>query len=299
MEIACDESGFVGGSLFGGVRVFAHASLHVATDEAAALVEEVRRRTDAGPGEVKASRLNRPWARPVAAWLCGPEGPLRGRAVVHVTDTRLFGIARAVQLLAGDARPEGWWSADQEPVAWQQALALDDAVRALPAGGQELLDGVRDLLWINRRRQQEEPVDSWVELVRRTPLPDGHAEVLTSARALARIRDYVTRPPVSPLTEPLLPAVRWAVHHWGDDGDLSVVHDEQSLLTAARVEELAGGRVRTFRRVDSRDDARLQLADLVAGSVRRAVEDRLNGAAGPAGVPVDHLVADGSILRQR
>ena len=295
MEIACDESGFVGGSLFGGVRVFTHASLSVPRDDAAAIVEEVRRRTDAGPGELKASRLNRPWGRPVAAWLCAPDGPLDGRAVVHVTDTRLFGLARLAQVLTSDRTPEGWWAADEDAVAWEAALALDEALAALP-DDRDFLDGARDLLWINRRAQHPAPVAGWRDVVRRTPLADGHRSLLSSPETERRIRRYVAHPPVSPLTEPLLPALRWAVHHWAD-GDLDVVHDEQSLLTQVRLEEVAGDRVRSFTRGDSREDARLQLADLVAGTVRRSVEERLGGE--PDVVPVDHLVAGGSILAQR
>ena len=92
VEIACDESGFVGGSLFGATRVFAHASVHLDLRGAIDLADEVRTRTGAGSHELKASRLNRPWGHPVAEWLCGPDGPLQGRAFVHVTDTRLFGL---------------------------------------------------------------------------------------------------------------------------------------------------------------------------------------------------------------
>jgi len=48
VEIACDESGFVGGSLFGGTRVFAHASVCLDPDAATALADEVRTRTGSG-----------------------------------------------------------------------------------------------------------------------------------------------------------------------------------------------------------------------------------------------------------
>ena len=118
IEVACDESGFVGGSLFGRSRVFAHASLHLDPAEAVEVTDEVRRRTDAGTHELKASRLNRAWAHPVATWLCAAEGPLGGRVVVHVTDTRLFGLGRLAQVMMADSIPDGWWSARQEPASW-------------------------------------------------------------------------------------------------------------------------------------------------------------------------------------
>ena len=91
-----------------------------------------------------------------------------------------------------------------------------------------------------------------------------------------------------------------------DHGDVSVVHDEQSVLTPARVAAIAeeltvslpGRRLTGFVRVDSRQDARVQLADLVAGVVRRGVEDRLSGSASGPAVPVGHLVADGSAVAE-
>src|SRR5215218_1998943 len=125
VQVACDESGFVGGSLFGEARVFAHASVQIGAEEASEVLDEVRRRTDAGPGEVKASRLRHPSTRPVAAWLCGPDGRLAGRAVVHVTDTRLFGLARLAQLVTCASSPQGWWSADHDTGAWALAARLD------------------------------------------------------------------------------------------------------------------------------------------------------------------------------
>jgi hypothetical protein len=102
----------------------------------------------------------------------------------------------------------------------------------------------------------------------------------------------------------LLAALRWAVHHWSEHGDVNVVHDEQSVLTPARVgaigDELAtahpGRRMVGFSRVDSRDDPRVQVADLVAGVVRRVFEDQLSGHRPVPPVPVSHLVARDSLV---
>jgi hypothetical protein len=309
VEIACDESGFVGGSLFGEARVFAHASVRVGAEEATELLEEVRRRTDAGPGEVKASRLRLPSTRPVAAWLCGPEGRLAGRAVVHVTDTRLFGLSRLAQVLTSPTMPVGWWSADQDPDAWELAGRLDGLLADLPANEERrFLHGTRDLLWLNRRLRPRAPVESWTHTVAAVaagvPDPDDRLLVsgLASAAALDRVGSYLAAPPATPLTEPILPALRWAVHHWSALGDPDVVHDEQSVLTPGRVDALAadlaatypGRRLAGFVRVDSREDPRVQVADLVVGVVRRTVAARLVGSSPTAALPVDHLVADSS-----
>lgn len=307
--IACDESGFVGGSLFGGTRVFAHSSVHLDLRRAIGLTDEVRSRTGAGSDELKASRLNRPWGHPVAEWLCGPDGPLQGRAFVHVTDTRLFGLARLAQVVLSDAAPEGWWSAQEDPRTWGMALRLHALVGRLPQPQQRrILEGARDLLWVNRNRRRREAIESWTDVVGAVTgrLEDAEDRCFVAGwatpDAVRRATDYLASPPSSPLTEPLLPALRWAVHHWSTLGDVSVVHDEQSVLTPARVaaigEELEdskpGRRLAGLTRVDSREDARVQLADLVAGVVRRTVEDRLSGSASATTLPVAHLVADGS-----
>jgi hypothetical protein len=309
VEIACDESGFVGGSLFGGTRVFAHASVHLDLRGAIDLAEEVRTRTGAGPDELKASRLNRPWGHPVAEWLCGPDGPLQGRALVHVTDTRLFGLARLAQVLLSDSPPEGWWSAQQDPRTWDLALRLHALVSRLPQTQERrILECARDVLWVNRNQRRRESIETWTDAVGAVTgcLDDAGDRSFMAGwatpEAVRRARGYIATPPTSPLTEPLLPALRWAVHHWSALGDVSVVHDEQSVLTPARVAAIAeeleasrpGRRMTGFTRVDSRQDARVQLADLVAGVVRRTVEDRLSGSPSAASVPISHLVADGS-----
>jgi hypothetical protein len=289
--------------------VFTHASLHLDPDEAAVVTDEVRRRTDAGAHELKASRLNRAWAQPVATWLCAAGGPLDGRAVVHVTDTRLFGLARLAQVVLADSTPDGWWSAREDPQSWGSALRLDAALRELPAPQErEFLLAARDLLWIRRRRRNGATIESWSGVVHavadRMPDRDGQRLLAgwASPEAVRRARAYVAGPPASPLSEPLLPALRWAVRHWSTHGDVNVVHDEQSVLTPARItaiaDELAtacpGRRMAGFTRVDSRDDARVQIADLVAGVVRRVLEDQLSTGASDPTVPVAHLVTEDS-----
>lgn len=313
VEIACDESGFVGGSLFGGTRVFTHASVQLDPGDARDLADEVRRQLQVGVHELKASRLNRPWGRPVAAWLCAPDGPLAGRAVVHVTDTRLFGLARLAQVLTSDSPPEGWWSAREDPDCWDRALRLHEMLAELPATTERaLLTAARDLLWLRRRRRHGATIEAWTGVVAAAAhrlSEDRDRRLLAgwaSPEAVRRARRYVADPPGSPLSEPLLPALRWAVRHWSSRGDVDVVHDEQSVLTPSRVRAIAdelafscpGRRLVGFERVDSRDDARVQVADLVAGVVRRSYEDVLSAPDG--GLPAEelgHLVPTDSVVR--
>jgi hypothetical protein len=77
--------------------------------------------------------------------------------------------------------------------------------------------------------------------------------------------------------DPLFPAIVRAVAHWG--GDVAIVHDHQPSLTEARIRTLreAAPGLRSLTLVDSRGDARVQVADFLAGVARRTAEDELHG----------------------
>ncbi|KDU88312.1 hypothetical protein DV36_32380, partial [Amycolatopsis mediterranei] len=76
-------------------------------------------------------------------------------------------------------------------------------------------------------------------------------------------------PSLVPVLDPLVPAVIHTVRHWSTgDVPVAVIHDEQLALTAERVLQLKatlGPRLADVRFVDSRSDARVQIADFVAG----------------------------------
>ncbi|MBW8731155.1 MAG: hypothetical protein JF622_09260, partial [Terrabacter sp.] len=83
---------------------------------------------------------------------------------------------------------------------------------------------------------------------------------------------------IPPPLEPMLPALAETVLFWGGDHrQVLVVHDEQSALTPDRLRRLqqvlaVGARPSPLAglvTVDSRDDARVQVADLLAGVARR------------------------------
>jgi hypothetical protein len=117
---------------------------------------------------------------------------------------------------------------------------------------------------------------------------DDLASRRTAAEATrARQLGDQTRPP---LLEPLLPALTCAVMRWGEvASSLSVVHDEQSAVTPARVAEMAtmldhrhpGHRLSVRSRADSRADPRIQVADWIAGTARRTARGVLAGHPDP------------------
>jgi hypothetical protein len=73
------------------------------------------------------------------------------------------------------------------------------------------------------------------------------------------------------------------VTYWGDAGhQVAIVHDRQTALSEERIAQLKQiGRLESLTLVDSRTDPRVQLADILAGVVRKIAEDELNGRGDP------------------
>jgi len=80
------------------------------------------------------------------------------------------------------------------------------------------------------------------------------------------------------------------LRHWGAEGrPLWVVHDVQATLTDAAIRTAVGSSpggasnaLEGITFVDSQDDARVQLADFLAGAARRIAAHVLEGRADPA-----------------
>ncbi|MET9230634.1 NAD-dependent protein deacetylase of SIR2 family [Lentzea sp. NPDC003310] len=77
--------------------------------------------------------------------------------------------------------------------------------------------------------------------------------------------------------DPLFPAILRAVAQW--EGPVSIVHDQQLSLTDGRIQRLKelAPRLRSLTLVDSQYDARVQVADFLAGIARRVAEEELHG----------------------
>ncbi|MEV6718606.1 DUF3800 domain-containing protein [Lentzea sp. NPDC051208] len=77
--------------------------------------------------------------------------------------------------------------------------------------------------------------------------------------------------------DPLFPAILRTVAQW--EGPVSIVHDQQLSLTAGRIQRLRelAPRLESLTLVDSQHDARVQVADFLAGIARRVAEEELNG----------------------
>ncbi len=103
-------------------------------------------------------------------------------------------------------------------------------------------------------------------------------------------------------TDPLVPAIVVAVELWSDGGRVPVdlVHDRQTVLTDDRIAcllRLPG--LASLTLVDSRTDARVQLADFLAGVARRVASDQLAGRADPELVELLRPYGDPPPVRYR
>ncbi|MEO3769233.1 hypothetical protein ABGB10_02435 [Micromonospora sp. B9E7] len=297
VEIACDESGFSGTNLLRSTApVITHASVDLTVDEAVALIATLRSSFRFSPHELKSGRFLRgSGADEALGWL---RTALTGRAHVHLIDKEFFLVTRIVDLLlvepsyaagtrlAGEHRPA--------------ALALYDARHAAGNDWDAFLTAFVDCVRMKRRLPVHQTVRRFFEardaLLRHrlgaavddvlAGLSPGHVRAV-----LARLDndDRAIPPPL----EPLLPALAETVLSWSSGRrQVLVTHDEQSALTADRLTRLQriladgssawpanAGRAGALPdgvsplaglvMVDSRDDPRVQVADLLAGVARR------------------------------
>ncbi len=310
-EIACDESGFSGGNLVGPGHspVFVHASVRLDPGTAESVVGHIRRSIGAKSGEYKAAELLRPRHRAVLRWFLDAAGPLAGSSRVHLVDTRFFVLARAVDVLLGQRPVLGTDTPGQDPALREHALTLYRSGE-LAYGTQRwqaFLVSAANVLRTNNRWLPKRPIaifgnaldslegggssgssgsggstGSVGEVIARLRTSRSAAEQTRTELLSDRLR--------TPLMEPLIPAVLRTVELWGETmTSISLVHDEQSALTQGRIAEIAdrfaarrpGRELTGVQLVDSRADARIQVADFLAGIAARLAGDQLRGRPDP------------------
>lgn len=268
VEIACDESGFSGSNLLDPASpVISHASIDLdvpaAADVIAVLRNRLRRRS-----EYKSNQLLRPEQRPALEWLLAE---LRGHAHVLVTDKTAYVAARALEQFT-----------EEPSYGWGTSLGTDHtaAVAAL-RNRTGFLAAFVDLSRTKRVRLMDHAaVDRFFATM---PADVPALQALTRARVEEVMQRLIDEDPeLPPPLEPLVPALVETVLHWSAGGrSVAVVHDEQSALTPGRVARVGAflatqvdpPPLRSFVQVDSRDDPRVQVADLLAGIARRRTPD--------------------------
>jgi hypothetical protein len=299
VEIACDESGFSGTNLLDAATpVFTHASVDLAVEEAVDLIRTLRSGARWSLSEFKSGPFLRgPHAGEALEWLLAA---LTGRAHVYVVDKEYFLVTRIVDLfLVEPSYAAGTRLTEANRPA---ALALYRAGRAVGRGWSVFLGTFVELV---RTRWRHEPDRSVMERffqARNALAAIGlgtEAEGVLAGLSPSRVWAVLTRlahddRSIPPPLEPMLPALAETVLFWsGGQRRVLVIHDEQSALTADRLRRLqqvltdgagssaagadeAGTAPTTVSllaglvTVDSRDDPRVQVADLLAGVARRS-----------------------------
>jgi hypothetical protein len=298
VEIACDESGFSGTNLLDAATpVFTHASVDLRVDEAVELIQALRSGFRRSLNEFKSGRLLRgPQAGEALEWLLAA---LSGRAHVHLIDKEYFVVTRIVDLfLVEPSYAAGTrLTQDHRPAA----LALYRAGRAVGREWGVFLTAFVELVRTKRRRQPDRGVVERFFQARDSLAGVGlgaEAEDVLDGLSRTRVWAVLTRlahddRSIPPPLEPILPALAETVLFWsGGQRQVLVIHDEQSALTASRLRRLQlvltdgadssaatreagapparGSPLAGLVTVDSRDDPRVQVADLLAGVARRS-----------------------------
>ncbi len=263
VEIACDESGYEGEKLVGGVTdVFAHASVILDEATAADCVAELRRRIRSPATVYKANHLQRSKHRAVLLWLLGEDGPVLGNAQVLLVDKTYLLVSRLTELLVGQPADDLYAAGRSTGgSAWEDFLAAGN--------------------YLLRVREYPEVVPRFFETLDKLDLDDPALTAMKQSRPYAeQVRAQLFElPRVNPPLDPLLPAIARAVEYWGQGREpVVVLHDRQTTLWPERIEQLGlGERLARLEQVEYDLDPRIQVADIVAGVVRKIASDQLKG----------------------
>ncbi len=304
VEIACDESGFSGTNLLDpATPVITHASVDLCAGEAVELIATLQSGFRYPPHEFKSGRLLRgPNTGQALDWFLAA---LRGRAHVHLVDKEYFLVTRIVDLLLAEPSYAAGTrlTQDQRPAA----LTLYRAGRAAGADWAAFLAAFVELVRTKRRHRPGRQVVEQFFQARDALIRDRlgtPAEAVLDRLSRTRVSAVLTRladddRSIPPPLEPMLPALAETVLFWsGGLRQVLVIHDEQSALTAGRLSRLQRvladsasppatlppatlSPLAGLVTVDSRDDPRVQVADLLAGVARRLPATADDGALGP------------------
>jgi hypothetical protein len=311
LEIACDESGFSGTNLLDtSSPLIAHASVDLSGGEAAELMVTLRSGSRFSLNEFKSGQLLR--GRTATRSLEWFLSTLSGRAHVHLVDKEYFLATRIVDLFLAEPSYVAGTRLTQHHRPAARALHRAGRLGGGPEWG-AFLGAFVELVRTKRRHQPDrsrleaffEARDSLAE----AGLGAGAQDVLDAlsrdrvSAVVARLTDDDRSIP--PPLEPMLPALAETVLYWsGGRRQVLVIHDEQSALTADRLRRLqqaladgaalsvtGGGEngspkpalspLAGLVTVDSRDDPRVQVADLLAGIARRSATSDEEGLLQP------------------
>ena len=323
LVVACDESGNDGENLLSGESmVFAHASVTLAPDEAAELMAEVRARTQSQTTELKSKTILQPRHQATAKWLLSHPS-LVDHSSVHLTHKKYFLVAKMFDSTAEELAHELGYD------IYETGSALAGVNRLFFRG--PLSYGAawdRFLLTFQEFMRSKDALEAEQSLSR---LIESMLELLSDKDAIARDVLGTVFAGLSHLgslsklqlgqgteerlrtMDPLISAVGAAVHFWGSRSGrpVELVHDAAKELTPvkiewakrslARPEDIApsrqgmGSELTDVRLVDSKDDSRVQVADLLAGIGRVVGESLVNEPQHPLSPSLLPIVSGASL----
>ncbi|MGB7964283.1 MAG: DUF3800 domain-containing protein [Propionicimonas sp.] len=309
LEVACDESGNDGENLFGGnATVFAHGSVAISSEQAESLMGELRRRTNAQSAELKSKDLLKEKNLDSAQWLLRHPA-VAGHALVNLTEKRFFLACKlfdstveeqmhagGLDIYAGDQALKVMmflYSRAPEELgsAWDETLETYNLLLRSPdeAEMRGHLANLRAQLFALGQQCSGVLNDIVCMIWGGT----GHLPVLARQQAGLDGREKLRA------LDPVLAAIGQTARTWSERSgqDVIVVHDIAKVLTPETIEDLkyhlarpdlvapslaeSGIVIRDIHQVDSKTDARVQAADLLAGIGRAVAERALRGESHP------------------
>lgn len=293
--VACDESGSEGENVTAaGHRVFVHASVDLSTGEADAMMSEVRRLAPSQAPEYKADQILRQSAATAADRLLAVDGALASRALVYLVDKEYFVVGKVVDLLVEVA-----YAAGEDLYADRRARGMalmlhHEGARALGRDWAQLLAAFNSLTRAVQRKGEKTTVAGFFDVLNKVRLRSRRRDVEVILAELWKAKPHAIEfqerlaedPDQPPALDPLFAALPQTVRAWHERTrrPVLVIHDTYARLTAARVATMIDALARphaSLRRfappvalaavdlADSKDDPRVQVADLLAGLARR------------------------------
>lgn len=323
IEIACDESGNDGeNSLNGSSTVFAHASVALSWDSAEHLMAEVRNQTGSQSAELKSRVLLNYRNTEVARWLL-QQPTIINSSSVHLTHKRFFLVTKLFDSTVEElAHSQGIDMYEANGARAGATLLFYLAPNAYGDDWNVTLEQFQRLLRSKTRSEAQERISVlsarvWALLARRDePLANIVGTLFAGIEHLASLTDLQLGnglPEKLRTGDPLLAALGATVRTWAERSGrpVLIIHDEAKELTPARAAQFrhylarpelvapsrlgTGVQLHDLRLVNSQDDPRIQVADLLAGIGRAVGETVANDTPHPLLEAFTPLISELSI----
>lgn len=287
--------------------VFCHGSTDLDSDTAAELMAGLRHELRSQAKEVKTEQLMKPGAAAARSRLFGVGGALHGHALMYLVDKQYFVVAKAVDLLIEELAHSGGIDLYGSSQARIMAHTLyREGPRAFARAEWEgLLGQFNSLMRATQRKGNKATVDEFFETIEhlrfrgRRKKVDDIVNILSKTRPFAEEFQIRLASADSVRTmDPLLAAIPETARIWyaKQHEPISILHDQQAALDPETIHQTLQHlrkplpefrrfhgpvEIDEIRQVDSKNDPRVQVADLIAGMGRVVGTTALAGSRSP------------------